>query len=364
VQIRITPLTEAQLPAVHAFNERILSVAPFLLPENAGPRDREPGIISWTHYVALQGSDVRGGFLLMEQPAILNGQVLRVTNSQSMLSEGIRERKYGVTSIHMLKHLERKHDQLFMVGMGSAEEPLPRLLIGAGWRVRPVPFFFRIRKVNAFLSETRVFRDGGYKQLAASAARATGAGWLGLKLLQNHLRIPEKELHGLSIFPINEWGPWADEIWSKYKSHCCFSVIRDTSTLDVLYPLKTGRVKAAVIRRDAVPVAWVAWLSTKMQNHKHFGNLHVATILDCLAAPEDANAVVHLLSHSLETDADLLISNQAHALWVGAFRRSGFLNGPSNFLLATSKKLTTAISDKGFERVHLTRGDGDGRIHL
>src|SRR5436305_886316 len=83
--------------------------------DKAEQRDREPGSISWTHYVALEGSEVRGGFLLMEQPAILNAQVQRVTNSQSMLSEGIRERKYGVASIQMLKHLERKHEYLFMV---------------------------------------------------------------------------------------------------------------------------------------------------------------------------------------------------------------------------------------------------------
>jgi hypothetical protein len=364
VQIRITPLTEQELPAVRAFNERILSVAPFLLPDKANHRDREPGCISWTHYVALEGSEVRGGFLLMEQPAILNSQVRRVTNSQSMLSEGIRERKYGVASIQMLKHLERKHDHLFMVGMGSTEEPLPRLLIGAGWRVRPVPFFFRIRNVNAFLREMRVFRDDSPKRFAAGVAQASGIGCLGVKLLQSHLRVPEKEVRGLTISPVSEWGPWADEIWSKYKDHCCFSVIRDQSTLDVLYPLKNGRVHAAVIRRGTAPVAWVTWLSTKMHDHKHFGNLHVATILDCLGAPEDANAVVHLLAHSLQTDADLVISNQAHALWIRAFRRAGFLNGPSNFLLATSKKLTAAISETGFERVHLTRGDGDGRIHL
>src|SRR5439155_6827903 len=112
--------------------------------------------------------------------------------------------------------------------------------------------------------------------------------WLGSRLLQSHLSTREKELHGLTISRVTEWGSWADEIWGKYKDHCSFSVLRDRSTLDFLYPLKRGRVLAAAIYRGTAPVGWVTWLSTRMQNHKHFGNLHVATILDFLAAPEDA----------------------------------------------------------------------------
>jgi hypothetical protein len=75
--------------------------------------------------------------------------------------------------------------------------------------------------------------------------------------------------------------------------------------------------------------------------------------------------MIHFLADSLETTADLVISNQTHALWVNAFRRAGFHTAPSNYLLATSKNLTAAIlAGGGGDRAHLTRGDGDGRIHL
>ena len=43
----------------------------------------------------------------------------------------------------------------------------------------------------------------------------------------------------------------------------------------------------------------------------------------------------------------------------------GFLAGPSNYLLATSKAMTDLVSPPdAASRIHLTRGDGDGRIHL
>jgi len=43
-------------------------------------------------------------------------------------------------------------------------------------------------------------------------------------------------------------------------------------------------------------------------------------------------------------------------------RRSGFLEGPSNFIFAAAKKLAALSS--AFDEFHINRGDGDGPIHL
>ena len=264
---------------MHAFNLRIAANAPFFLPEGIShPRPNnslvEPAI-SWTHYLAMEGLEVRGGFLLMEQPAVVEGQVRRVCNSQSMLSEGICDRKYGVVSLQMLKYIERNKEYPFMVGMGSMQASLPRLLMGAGWTVRAIPFLFRIQNVRKFLYEMRVFRDSGYRQAAAQAASVTGAGWLGAKLLQWRPMLSNRELRGLTLTPITTWGAWADEIWSQYERHCSFAVLRDRSTLQLLYPLNGDRVRACVVHYGSRPVGWAAWLNTPMQNDKYFGNLHV-----------------------------------------------------------------------------------------
>ena len=258
-----------------------------------------------------------------------------------------------------------------MVGMGGLEASLPRLLVGAGWEVRAVPFFFRVHNAPRFLREMKIFRKNLPRRFFAGTAAATGAGWLGVKVLQARPWVSKKDLRELTLTPVTSWGPWADEIWRQYEPHCSFAVVRDRSTLDLLYPLNGGppnrsHVMAGVVHRDSSPIGWATWLSTAMQNHPHFGNLHVATILDCVASPEHATSIVHLVAERLaENGVDLIISNQTHALWASAFRQAGFLTGPSNYLLATAKTLTAAIlAGGGTERVHVTRGDGDGRIHL
>jgi predicted MPP superfamily phosphohydrolase len=65
-------------------------------------------------------------------------------------------------------------------------------------------------------------------------------------------------------------------------------------------------------------------------------------------------------------EVDLVLVNHSHAAWVRAFSSAGFLAGPSNYLLAISKRLTELVraEPQGEERMHVTRGDGDGRIHL
>ena len=80
--------------------------------------------------------------------------------------------------------------------------------------------------------------------------------------------------------------------------------------------------------------------------------------------PEDAAAIAARIRTALAANgADLIVTNQSHASWVDAFARAGFLKGPSNYLLAMSRPLAQAVGD-GSARVHITRGDGDGRIHL
>ena len=104
-----------------------------------------------------------------------------------------------------------------------------------------------------------------------------------------------------------------------------------------------------------------------MEGHKHFGDLHVGTLVDCLATPEHAGAVVEAAERFLRTlGVDIIVSNQCHGIWSSALLDRGYLTGPTNFVLAASRGLTRALEP--FERnasdIHLNRGDGDGPIHL
>jgi hypothetical protein len=104
-----------------------------------------------------------------------------------------------------------------------------------------------------------------------------------------------------------------------------------------------------------------------MQNDKYFADMTVATILDNVAGPDAIAALLRLGVREIAArGADIVVTNQSQATWIEAFQAAGFLTNRSNYVLATNKRLTEAISVQanGWERIHFTRGDGDGRYHL
>ena len=86
-----------------------------------------------------------------------------------------------------------------------------------------------------------------------------------------------------------------------------------------------------------------------------------------MAQPEAMVATAVLTDREMASQgADLVVVNHSHVDWVRAFRSAGFLSGPSNYLLAMTKRMTELVlaAPHGEDHIHVTRGDGDGRIHL
>jgi hypothetical protein len=134
-----------------------------------------------------------------------------------------------------------------------------------------------------------------------------------------------------------------------------------------MYPLTDPRNIGLRFSHRGRDVGWAVLYDTAMRQSAHFGNLRVGTVIDCWARPGFADAVARAATRTLEgRGVDLMIVNHAHAAWVSAFRRSGYLHGPSNYGLALSPALATAVraAPDGEARMHVTRGDADGRVHL
>jgi hypothetical protein len=363
--LRLEPFGQQHVPAVLAFNQRMTEAqAPsdFLLPDALEmPRTAPNDPIQWTRYVILDGEHVRGGLLAMDQPGWLHGQTVRAVNFQSPLSEGIVDPRFAVVAMQLVKFMQRYADAVFLVGMGAMDRPLPKLLAASGWSLRPVPFLFRVHRVGRFLNELQMLRTSPAKRIAAQVGRFTGLGSLALAFKQR-----QSAAEG-TIREVTGWGNWANDIWQACRDNCAFAVVRDRRTLESLYPATNPKMKIFLIESDAQPVGWSVCFNATMKYHRHFGNLQVGSILDCMAVPDAMASTAILTDREMAAQgADLVLVNHSHAEWVEAFRTAGFLSGPSNYMLGMSKKLTEALRAvrDGERHVHVTRGDGDGRIHL
>ena len=354
MSLEFVPYTEAAVPAVREFNQRLLGGgAP---ADQQFPETPDPGWMPGMElFLAVEGSMVRGGYILRPQSFSVGGDTVAAAHYRLPLSEGIVNRAYAMLGLRMVRDALRREPRLYALGMGAWDKPLPQMLKRLGWQMSAVPFYFKVVHPGRFLRQIQALRTSPLRRAALDLAACTGVGWLAMKALGWARRLPE-----CAVDLAGGFSPWADEVWERSCAAYGLLALRDAATLDRLYPPSDPR-----FLRVRAAGGWAVLLDTQMQGHKQFGDMRVGTIVDCLAPPESAGAVMRAGTSVLEQrGVDLIVSNQMHEAWGQALGESGFRAGPSNFLLALSPALAPAGVPTGHGHFHLNRGDGDGPIHL
>lgn len=338
---------------------------------------RESSVPSWLpklegrpiyeeYFVAVDGGAVRGGYVLKHQPFAVGGETLSVTNVNLPLSEGSINPRYNMLGVQILRDALKRRPLLYALGMGSHQNAIARLLHAMGFSLCSLPFYFRVLDPADFLRQIRPLRRSPLLAILMDALAASGAGVIALPL-HAVLTRPVPDNASVSSEAVESFGPWADDVWNGAKTACSLIAVRDSRSMNTLYPSSDHRAIRVKVSHGADVLGWAVLLDTQMTGHKHFGELRVGSVIDCLARPGLEAAVVQAASAVLaERRVDLIVSNQSHAAWGAAFRRSGYLRGPSNFIFAASRKLAERLVpfDVQTARMHVVRGDGEGPTHL
>ena len=365
--IVIEPYRQEHEPAVQEFNRRLQqssgdpdlvfsqrSVPRWLPPANDNPVWNE-------FFVAVEGSAIRGAYGLKQEMVLVHGKgTYRVACYHHPLAEGIIDRKYASVGALLARDAFARQPFLYALGMGGSDRPIAKMLKVLGFSLTPIPFYFRVVHPYKFLLEMQALRKARWRVLAMSMAAVTGTGWLAIKSAQI-----ASQLRGRSpdfvAEEIPEFSEWADELWNRANGMVSMAAVRDAKTLRLLYRADVTSIKRMRVSRNGAAVGW-AIVGQRRKDPK-FGQMRVGSIVDCWAAPENAAAVVQAATQALEKDGvDLIVSNQSHHVWCRAFKRGGFLKGPSTFVFAASKKLTELLQplEQNWPSLHITRADGDG----
>jgi hypothetical protein len=367
--VEIRPYTQDLEPLVRAFNRRLRAGGEknWTFPESYTPRyPRLPDKNPYQElFLTCDHGEVRGGYLLTHSLFALHGQIIRIAcGPQLNTSEAIVDPAYGLTGALNVRDALQKQPLLYGLGMGGFEEKQAKLLASMKWPMRQVPFFFKVLKPSRFFANITHLRRTQRNRIILNLARYTGIGWAGIRIAQFR---PGSRNGWDKVTNCYSFGPCADDIWSRCKDRYSLVALRDSATLNRLYPSSDVRFLRLQISRAGEPIGWAVMLDTQMSGHKHFGNMRVGSIVDCLAEPEMAGLVVPYATAFLEQrGVDLIVSNQANAAWGKAFLAAGYLAGPSNFILALSPMLVTYLRplESAQDHLHMNRGDGDGPIHL
>ena len=391
MSLEFVAYTPEAIPSVREFNRRLLDGGGLLaggaLADQQFPETPDPGWMPGMElFLAVEGSAVRGGYILRRQSFSVAGATLPAAHYRLPLSEGIVNRTYAMLGLRMVRDALSREPRLYALGMGGWDKPLPQMLKRLGWSSCAVPFYFKVLHPGRFLRHIEALRTSPLRRAALDVAAYTGASWVAMKTL-----VLFRPLAGrLPVCPVDlapGFAPWADEVWERSRPAYALIAQRDADTLERLYPASDPR-----FLRVRAAGGWAVLLDTQMQDHKQFGDMRVGTIVDCLAPLASAGAVIRAAAGLLEQrGVDLIVSNQLHGAWCAALVESGFRMGPSNYLLALSPALseaaggektrpqgvrptnpgaTTGLGTPGDTRqkcaspFQFNRGDGDGPIHL
>jgi len=369
-----TPLTMALLGAEHldsirAFNRRISEGGwgEYQLPSTTRLFDESSGTpVVWEGWLVLEGETVRGGYLLKRQDFSYFGDLRPTGSYQISVSEGVIDKRFLSVSMKMATHAVSKDPLLFALGMGARDRPLPRFLKALGWELWDVPFLFRVLRPSRVLRNLRTMRTTPLRRFVSDLAAFSGLGAAGIHLLQTGTA-SWNGTRRADATEVPEFGDWVDRIWDLCHADYSMVACRDSRTLNTLYPPSFERINRLRVKLQSEVIGWALVRHTQMKHHKQFGDLHVGTLIDCLAPLEHARAVVRATTRFLEDrGVDLIVSNQANETWRRALKATGYLRGPSNFILAASRPLSSLLSPfaQNVAKAHINRGDGDGPIHL
>jgi hypothetical protein len=315
-------------------------------------------------FLALEAGHVRGGYHLRHQKFFVRGTVETLAGPQHMVSEGIVNSTCVMVGVRLLQHALQKQPLLYAVGMGGKRERLPRFLKASRWTLEPIPFYFKVLNPTPFLANLTHLCRSRSEKLLVDLLRYTRLGGAALRILEFRF---DKLDRAVCAECFVDFGPWTNELWEACKDRYSLVAVRDSETLNLLYPPSSTKFLRLRILREAKTIGWVVMLDTQMSGHKQFGNMRLGAIVDCLADPENTGCTVACATKFLERrNLDLIVSNQASSAWCSGLAKNGFLRGPSNFLLGLSPKLAQRLQpfDDLKHNIHMNRGDGDGPINL
>ncbi|HXF83168.1 MAG TPA: hypothetical protein VNN19_10495, partial [bacterium] len=347
--LHVVPHEPALAPAVQAFNTRLAAGGiAWRFPEDPVPDWLPPqtgATTSQEYFVLTDGGEVRGGYCLRWQEVSIRGERHRAASFHLPVSEGTVNSAYSLVGTWLLRDAERREPRLFGVGMRGARSPVARLVRALGWPVIGVPFYFKI------CDGARVFRNVTYLRrgplsaalldLAARSGLASVGAWLAAAVLTRVNR------SGAAVESVPTFGPWADAVWEAAAPAYGFCADRRSAALNAVYPAEAPGLDRLRVTVRGEAVGWAVIQDVTVTDHEHVGTLRLGTLVDGLAHPRYARAVVAAAVRALETrGVDLIASNQSHPAWRAGLRAAGCIRGPTTFLFTCAPRLA-ALLDAG-----------------
>jgi hypothetical protein len=367
--IRIVPHCEELRAPVEAFNARMRAKGSFWgLSADSVPTwlPKRPDLNVWRewHVAVDERNEVHGGFVLKPQDWRIRGETRVVTDWQGPVSEGSVDPRYATLAVRLMREMVVQRPAVYSWGHGGNEQPVVQILRKMNWLIHETPFCLLVLKPFRFLRRNAYLRASGTRRAAMDLLAFSGAGSVGFCALHALLRLRGRRHLSSTATEFARFEQWADELWERCKDLYTAIAVRDAATMNALAPPGNWPpVTRLRVERSGGTIGWALVMDTRMRADARFGDLHVGSIVDCLADPRDAGDIVHAATEFVRRrGVDIVVSNQAHPGWARGFAVNGYLVLQNRRLFVASPELHRMLEPfaETAQGLHLTNMDGHG----
>ena len=355
--------------AIERFNQDMKSNGfVYELPLNSDkknyPKELGKDIVE-THYILKNKSKVIGGVSLKQQKFLINQNMKNIACYRNPVSLGILDKKYAFVGVRLIQESINKNPLLFSLGIGGYDVPLAKLLKTLGWKISKIPFLFMVINWNRFFKHIKYKKNNFLYRFLFKIVQVFGLAYVMtfISNIINNYRFyyssREYSYEHVSVFDNS-----IDHIWENNKSLYDMISVKTSKQLNDLYsPIFLETLHRLIIKENNKIVGWAVVMNSDLNDHRYFGDMRLGTIVDCLATSgKEKQIIIQASKYLLDSDVDLIVTNQSYSKWIDSCKNVGFFEGFSNFLLALSPKLRQLKKDN--LNIHILRGDGDGPINL
>src|SRR5688572_19924341 len=158
--MEIIPYTTAHREAIARMNTKLSAAgSEWRFPAEERP-ERADALPIWNDsFIAVDGGEAYGGYILKHQQFFVEGRPEEVGNLQLPLSLGQIDGAFAHVSAALLIDVLRRSPSCYSIGLGSEETQFAKLLGAAGWEHTAVPFYFSVKAGNRFARNIRLGPD-------------------------------------------------------------------------------------------------------------------------------------------------------------------------------------------------------------
>jgi len=381
--IHILPYTPQYVEPVRAFNRRLETQAAELCRQwgrqlHVGLRFPERHECLWLperpgrkvfekYWLAVEDDEVRGGYVIKQQPFLMHGSLQDVVHFRLPISEGVVDRKYAALGPMLVSDVVRRYPFVFSFGLGGADQPMTKMLNLFRWSLVTVPLFVRVVRPFRFLRQMRYLRSTRLRRCCLDAVALTGLGPLLIRWLQRPRRSLAVRQASFDVVLTEEFGLDEDRLWNDCAGAYGMIGLRTQETLNTLYPVSADVFQRLRVYQAGRYLGWIVVLVHQLQEDPVYGGLRLGLVVDHLSRPDDAPRLLACATrHLADQEVDVITSHQSHQTWAEALRALGFRQASSRHLAALSPQLARSIgtATEVLRTGMLTKGDGDGPTNL